>query len=91
MDYSGSTVPVIDAETGEARQAQLFVAVLGASNYTFAEATWTQSLSDWLGSHRRALAFFGSCPGSETLDTGSIVPPPLLLPGRGELMYRRVA
>ena len=41
MDYSGSTVPVIDAGTGEVRQAQLFVAVLGASNYTFAEATWT--------------------------------------------------
>ena len=42
VDYSGSTVPVMDAGTGEVRQAQLFVAVLGASNYTFAEATWTQ-------------------------------------------------
>ena len=62
VDYSGSTVPVMDAETGEVRQAQLFVAVLGASNYTFAEATWTQSLPDWLGSHSRALAFFGGCP-----------------------------
>ena len=62
MDYSGSTVPVIDAGTGEVRQAQLFVAVLGASNYTFAEATWTQSLPDWLGSHSRALTFFGGCP-----------------------------
>ena len=62
VDYSGSTVPVIDAETGEVRQAQLFVAVLGASNYTFAEATWTQSLPDWLGSHSRALTFFGGCP-----------------------------
>ena len=55
VDYSGSTVPVMDAGTGEVRQAQLFVAVLGASNYTFAEATWTQSLPDWLGSHSRAL------------------------------------
>ena len=62
VDYSGSTVPVIDAGTGEVRQAQLFVAVLGASNYTFAEATWTQSLPDWLGSHSRALTFFGGCP-----------------------------
>ena len=55
-------MPVIDAETGEVRQAQLIVAVLGASNYTFAEATWTQSLPDWLGSHSRALTFFGGCP-----------------------------
>ena len=62
VDYSGSTVPVIDTDTGEVRQAQLFVAVLGASNYTFAEATWTQSLPDWLGSHSRALTFFGGCP-----------------------------
>ena len=62
VDYSGSTVPVMDAGTGEVRQAQLFVAVLGASNYTFAEATWTQSLPDWLGSHSRALTFFGGCP-----------------------------
>ena len=62
VDYSGATVPVIDAGTGEVRQAQLFVAVLGASNYTFAEATWTQSLPDWLGSHSRALTFFGGCP-----------------------------
>ncbi len=45
--------------TGEIRQAQIFVGVLGASNYTYAEATWSQQLPDWLGSHVRMLEFFG--------------------------------
>jgi transposase len=62
IDYSGDTVPVIDAATGEVRSAELFVAVLGASNYTFAEATWTQQLPDWIGSHIRAFEFMGSVP-----------------------------
>lgn len=62
VDYAGPTVPVIDALTGEVRQAQIFVAVLGASNYTCAEATWSQSLPDWIGSHRRAFEFFGGVP-----------------------------
>ncbi|RMS41859.1 ISPsy14, transposase, partial [Pseudomonas amygdali pv. photiniae] len=51
VDYAGQTVPIIDRRTGEIRQAQIFVAVLGASSYTFAEATWSQKLPDWLGSH----------------------------------------
>ena len=59
VDYAGQTVPVIDRRTGEIRQAQIFVAVLGASNYTFAEATWSQKLPDWLGSHTRCFAFLG--------------------------------
>jgi len=62
IDYSGQTVPIINASTGEIREAQVFVAVLGASNYTFAEATFSQSLPDWLGSHVRALNYFGGCP-----------------------------
>lgn len=62
VDYAGQTVPVVDPETGELRQAQVFVAVLGASSYTFAEATWTQTLPDWTASHVRAFAFFGGCP-----------------------------
>lgn len=61
VDYAGQTIPVIDGATGEIRQAQLdvatsrivFVAVLGTSNYTYAEATWTQQLPDWIGSHVR--------------------------------------
>lgn len=62
VDYCGQTVPIINAVTGEVREAQIFVAVFGASNYTYAEATWTQSLSDWIGSHVRAFAFFGGVP-----------------------------
>ncbi len=57
VDYAGQTVPVIDGDTGEIHPAQIFVAVLGASNYTYAEATWTQQLPDWIGSHVRAFAF----------------------------------
>ena len=62
VDYAGQTVPVVDPETGEVREAQVFVAVLGASNYTFAEATWTQTLPDWTASHVRAFDFLGGCP-----------------------------
>jgi len=62
VDYAGQTVPVIDRATGEIRGAQIFVAVLGASNYTYAEATWTQGLPDWIGSHQRALRFLGGVP-----------------------------
>lgn len=59
VDYAGQTVPVIDRNTGEVREAQVFVAVLGASNYSFCEATWTQALPDWIASHQRAFTFFG--------------------------------
>ncbi|HIG40319.1 MAG: IS21 family transposase [bacterium] len=62
IDYAGPTVPVINPDTGEIRQAAIFVAVLGASNYSFAEATWGQSLSDWLESHVRAFEFLGGTP-----------------------------
>ena len=62
IDYAGPTVPVVCASTGEIRHASIFVAVLGASNYTYADATWSQSLPDWLGSHVRAFEFFGGTP-----------------------------
>jgi transposase len=62
VDYAGQTVEVVDRRTGEVRAAQIFVAVLGASSYTYAEATWTQQLPDWIGSHVRAFAFFGGVP-----------------------------
>ena len=61
-DYAGHTMPVVDRTTGEGKHAQLFVAVLGCSNYTYAEATWSQTLPDWLGSHARALRYFGGVP-----------------------------
>ncbi len=65
VDYAGQTVPVVDRKSGEIQAAQIFVAVLGTSSYTYAEATWSQSLPDWIGSHQRAFRFFGGV--SETL------------------------
>jgi transposase len=62
VDYAGDTIPVHDAATGQVRAAAVFVAVLGASNYTFAEATWTQGLADWIGSHLRLFEFLGGVP-----------------------------
>ena len=62
VDYAGQTVPIVDRHTGEIRAAQIFVAVLGCSNYSHAEATWTQGAADWLGSHVRALESFGGVP-----------------------------
>src|SRR5882757_3281443 len=64
VDYAGHTVAVIEPHTGELRFAQIFVAVLGCSNYTFAEATFSQALPDWLSSHVRALNFFGGAPAA---------------------------
>ena len=62
IDYCGPTVPIVDRHTGEIRDAQVFVGVLGASSYTYAEATHTQSLPDWIASHQRMLRFFGGVP-----------------------------
>ena len=68
VDYSGTGMEVIDPRTGESRTAEVFIAVLGASNYTFAEATWTQTLEDWIGSHVRAFEFFGAVPAMVVCD-----------------------
>ena len=62
VDYAGPTVPIVNEMTGEVLSAQIFVAVLGASNYTYAEATYSQRLPDWCASHVRALAYFGGVP-----------------------------
>lgn len=62
IDYAGPTVAIVDARSGEIRHAQIFVSVMGASSYTYAEATWSQSLPDWIASHQRALRFYGGVP-----------------------------
>jgi transposase len=63
VDYAGQTVPIINPETGKVEmEAQIFVATLGASNYSYAEATASQTLPDWIKSHIRALEFFGGVP-----------------------------
>ena len=59
IDYAGTTINIVDSETGEVQSAQIFVSALGASSYIFAEATWSQSLPDWLMSHRRMFEFYG--------------------------------
>jgi transposase len=59
VDYAGQTIPVIDPKTGEIREAEVFVAVLGASSYTYAEAQWHQDLPNWIGGHVRAFDFIG--------------------------------
>ena len=68
VDYGGTTLEVVDGTTGEVRECQLFVAVLGASSYTYAEATFSQRLVDWIGSHVRAFAFFGGVTAQTVSD-----------------------
>jgi transposase len=62
VDYCGPTMPVVNPDTGEVRLAQVFVAVLGASSYTFACASWSQNQADWLNAHVQAFEFYGGVP-----------------------------
>jgi len=62
VDYAGQSISVVNGHTGEVHEVALFIAVLGASNYTYGEATWTQSLPDWIGSHVRTFAALGGVP-----------------------------
>jgi len=68
VDYAGQTVPVIDRTTGEILEAQLFVGVLGASNYTYAEACWSQELAEWIGAHVHMYEYFGGVPAGTVPD-----------------------
>ena len=62
VDYSGKRIAIVDPLSGEIHEAEIFVGVLGASNLTYAEATWTQQLPDWTGAHVRMFRFFGGVP-----------------------------
>jgi len=62
IDYAGQTMPIVDRTTGEVHHAHIFVACLGASNYTYAEVTASQELPNWIASHVRAFEFFGGVP-----------------------------
>src|SRR5690554_7181895 len=68
IDYCGPTVPIINPQTGEIRTAQVFVAVLGAANCAYAEATWSEGLQDWLMSHVRTFELFAGVPGMSIPD-----------------------
>jgi transposase len=87
VDYAGDTVPVIiDRLTGKTRPAQIFVAVLGASNFTgacpragqrpdpWAEASWTHTLADWIGAHIRAFEAIGGVPNLPVPDNTKSLP-----------------
>jgi len=62
VDFAGPTIPVIDPETGVGRDTHVFVAVLGASNYTYAEPCWSEELSPWIEAHCNALEYFKGVP-----------------------------
>lgn len=64
VDFSGDGLEIVDAATGEVRKAKLFVAVLGASNYTYVEPVFSEDLATWIGCHVRALEFFGGVPAA---------------------------
>jgi transposase len=68
VDWAGDTVPIIDAMTGEVHEAHLFVAALGASSYTYAEACWSETLPDWIGAHVNAFDFLGGVPKAAVPD-----------------------
>ena len=57
VDWAGDAIPVFDPITGAEHGTRIFVAALGASNYTYAEARWTETLPDWISAHVKALAF----------------------------------
>jgi len=63
VDFAGQTVPIVDRSTGEILfEAQVFVGVLGASNFTYAQACRSQELPEWIGAHTRMLEYFGGVP-----------------------------
>ena len=70
VDYAGQTVPVVDPSTDETREAQVFIAVLGASNYTYADPSWDQTLESWIGAHVSTFEFFGGVPKSSGTHEG---------------------
>src|ERR1051326_6833456 len=62
VDYDSQTVPAFDTSSGKRRRAGVFVAVWGASNFPFAEATWRETKADWIAAHVNALAYAGGVP-----------------------------
>jgi hypothetical protein len=68
VDWAGDSIPVFDPITGAEHGARIFVAALGASNYTYAEARWTETLPDWIGAHVNALSAIGGVPKAAVCD-----------------------
>ena len=77
VDYAGKKPTLVDPATGQRREVECFVAVLGASNYTYVAATATQQVPDWIASHRRTFTFLGGVPAAvvcDQLKSGVVVP-----------------
>ncbi len=74
VDFSGKRPTLVDRCTGERRRVELFVAVLGASSFTYAEATATQQLADWVGAHTRMVEYFGGATALWVPDHGGSWP-----------------
>ena len=77
VDWAGDTIGVADPATGELHEARIFVAALGASNFTYAEACWTETLPDWIGAHVNAFHAIGGVPQAlvpDNLKTGITKP-----------------
>jgi transposase len=64
VDYAGKKPKIVDPKTGERIEVELFVAVMGASNYTYAEVTATQQSADWIASHNRLVEYLDGAPGA---------------------------
>ncbi|NDG88265.1 MAG: transposase [Gammaproteobacteria bacterium] len=62
VDFSGTTIPIVDRRTGDISKAEVFVAVMGVSNYTFVMALNSQKIEDWILGHVKAFEFLGGCP-----------------------------
>jgi len=73
VDYAGQTMPVLHLTTGEERDAQIFISALGASHLLYCEATWTQTLSDWLGAQVRMLEYYGGATALIVPDNASAI------------------
>ena len=62
VDWAGQTLPIVDAETGAVSEAQLFIAVMGGSSFTFADVFPSQEMPHWISGHVNAVEYFGACP-----------------------------
>jgi transposase len=73
-DYAGHTMPITDPSTGVIHSAQIFVAMLPASSLTFAYASFSQKLPDWIEGQERALSFFGGVTKAIVCDNLNFLP-----------------
>jgi transposase len=64
VDYAGKTLSIVDKLSGEVKEVQFFVAILGASQYTYCEASYSQKKEDFIQSVENAMRFFGGTPAA---------------------------